>query len=226
MAEKYFKTYIRIDTPSYYNNNSYGCGFGTEEQEQNYDKAEQEVIDKLGLEVEKGSELTTSRKTYKNYCYGKNNDIFFNPQNISGIMTEEMSLKIAEVVNESNIFQVRKYQDGTLWIDRYEEYLDITKEEYTNLINEKKQEIRDMYLELCKTPRKYLFKSVDTIKDIIFNKVQIETLNKYKEPLNDFLRSVMNELLNNGLLIAHDDKYIRTTQKSELKELKKKLKVA
>ena len=36
MAEKFFNTYIRIDTPSYYNNNSYGCGFETVEQKQNY----------------------------------------------------------------------------------------------------------------------------------------------------------------------------------------------
>ena len=73
---KYYKTYIRINTPSYYNR--YGCGWDNQEQKEQFEKAVQELINKLGYKLE---EKSTCR-----YRYGKNTDIYFHPQEISGII--------------------------------------------------------------------------------------------------------------------------------------------
>lgn len=208
---KYYKTYIRINTPSYYNR--YGCGWDNQEQKEQFEKAVQELINKLGYKLE---EKSTCR-----YRYGKNTDIYFHPQEISGII-DAVELGRLLMYIDNDIFQVIKRQDGTAMVDIYDEYFDYSEQEYIQEILKKKEEIKNKIVELLKTNRKNQYKNINNVLPIIEREFNIKTLKGFEQPLTTLFYICIDELLNENLIkkYPYEENLYRALQKSELKTRK------
>ena len=209
----YYKTYIRINTPSYYNNTPYGCGWGNQEQKEQFEKKVQELTNKLGYKLEEKSSCR--------YRYGKNTDIYFHPQEISGII-DAVELGRLLMYIDNDIFQVIKRQDGTAMVDIYDEYFDYSEQEYIQEILKKKEEIKNRIVELLKTNRKNQYKNINNVLSIIEREFNIKTLKGFEQPLTTLFYMCINELLNENLIkkYPYEENLYRALQKSELKTRK------
>lgn len=208
---KYYKTYIRINTPSYYN--QYGCGWDNQEQKEQFEKAVQELINKLGYKLEEKSNC--------HYRYGKNTDIYFHPQEISGII-DAVELGRLLMYIDNDIFQVIKRQDGTAMVDIYDEYFDYSEQEYIQEILKKEEEIKNKIVELLKTNRKNQYKNINNVLSIIEREFNIKTLKGFEQPLTTLFYICIDELLNENLIkkYPYEENLYRALQKSELKTRK------
>ena len=214
MNEKmtYYKYFIRIDTPSYYNNSPYGWGWGNQEQKQQWENEVKKLVEKLGYKQE------NEKSSF--YRYGKNTKIHFHPQEISGII-DAVELGRLLMYIDNDIFKIRKRQDGTAMVDKYDEYFDYSEQEYIQEILKKKEEIKKRIVELLKTNRKYQYKNINNVLSIIEREFNIKTLREFSQPLDTVFYMCIDELLKENLIkkYQYEENLYRATQKSELKKV-------
>lgn len=184
---KYFKTFIRLETPSYYGNYKNGqCGFKDKKQAEIFYETMENILSKLSYKAIRKDDV---------YYRLNEVEIFIHPQEISGIMTSYDAENIVKAIEKAsqNIVKVRK-RDNVTWIDLYDEYFNYSEIEYREEINKQKDNIKDYIVEHLKTNRKTQYKNIDNVLYNAFNKFQINTLNRYSTPLSELLHVCVSEL--------------------------------
>ena len=141
-------------------------------------------------------------------------ELYLHPMNFSGVIQEESIPELETQMRGTHSFQCYA-------IDRYEEYLDMSNEEYLELLESKRNEIVSRLLEVCKTKRRNLFKT-GSIAGSVADHFSVRRLCD-KQNMNGlgnrFVSEVMEQLIAEGRLItAHtrQGEGVRTATAQEL----------
>lgn len=141
-------------------------------------------------------------------------ELYLHPMNFSGIIQEESVPELEALMCGAQSFQCYA-------TDRYEEYLDMSDDEYLELLESKREEIVSRLLEVCKTKRRNLFKT-GTVAGSIADYFSVHRLCD-KQNMNGlgnrFVSEVMEQLVaESRLVIAHtrQGEGVRTATAQEL----------
>lgn len=141
-------------------------------------------------------------------------ELYLHPMNFSGVIQEESIPELEAFMRGAHSFQCYA-------IDRYEEYLDMSDDEYLDLLESKREEIVSSLLDMCKTKRRNLFKTGPVAGSVAYHfsmhrlcdKQNINGLG------NRFVSEVMEQLVAEGRLVtAHtrQGEGVRTATAQEL----------
>ena len=124
------KVYFRIDTVGF---DCYNGSFTNTDDREAFCKEAAEIIKSFGIVESSG--------------YKQNNEyLHAHPQNISGIVSKSKIKAIAEAINNSKTMTIR-------WTDVYEEYADISDEDYTKILDSKREDMKAYIIEKSFTKR-------------------------------------------------------------------------
>lgn len=159
----YKNTYFRIETPIYYNS-KHGVGFENDQDRVNFHNEALNIFLNDGWELKKERYNGSCSRVIKD-----EQELYLHPQNFSGVVIEENIPYIEQLINNSNMFQLR-------WTDTYEEVFDITNEEYMNILKAKRTEIETDIIEAYKTKRSNLYITSSSPISNVLNKYKIKRL--------------------------------------------------
>ena len=212
---EYCHVYFRIDTPSY---RKQGIGFLNEKDRNAFYEEINNVMNKIGW-IKNTDKKSSIDDLVKGKC-----GLYIHPDSLSGDVKKSDIKNIAEKLENNNLFTIR-------WVDIYEDCYDITEEEQITHLETKKNEIRKMIFESCKTPRRNKFCYATDVLAKIGHKFELDKLGMhfrsyycYPETLK-YMNKITNELANEGYLeLWNDDKnlYVRSLNQTELKQAKLK----
>ena len=113
------KVYFRIDTVGF---DCYNGSFTNTDDREAFSREASEIIKSFGIVESCG--------------YKQNNEyLHAHPQNISGIVSKSKIKAIAEAINNSKTMTIR-------WTDVYEEYAEISDEDYTKILDSKRGDMK------------------------------------------------------------------------------------
>lgn len=143
-------------------------------------------------------------------------ELYLHPMNFSGVIQEESIPELEALMCGTHSF--RCYAT-----DRYEEYLDMSNDEYLELLESKREEIVSRLLEVCKTKRRNLFKTGSVAGSVAdhFSVHRLCDKQNMNGLGNRFVNEVMEQLIAEGRLItAHtrQGEGVRTATAKELGE--------
>ena len=141
-------------------------------------------------------------------------DLYLHPLSFSGVLDEVNIQPLQEQLSKAHTFQCYH-------IDCYEEYLDMSDEEYRASLEAKRGEITDFILEQCKTKRSNLY-ITDPVAVIVAEQFEVCRLCD-RDRINGvgkrFVADLMGQLLQEGRLVAAETDYgegIRTATAKDL----------
>lgn len=201
----YVKVYFRIDTIGF---DCMNGSFSEEADAQLFHEEASNIISSFGIVESSGF------KQDNEYLYA-------HPQNISGIVAKNKIRDIAEAIDNSKSMTIR-------WIDVYEEYTDMTDEEYRKILDSKRNDIAAYIVENCFTKRTnqyHYMREVAIRAQERFKTNRINAIEDINRPRYTYryMVEVINSLVDNGYLIRFDDDdeaYIRSLNKTEQKKNK------
>lgn len=131
-------------------------------------------------------------------------DLYLHPQDFSGVVAEDEVHRLKELFGKAEIFIC-------LAVDRYEEYLDISDEDYQTLLESKRDEITAVFLETYRTKRKNLYVLGSVSLDIAqrFSIPRICNKVNWRYSAHPFVERLLMELLAEGRLVSAETKYGR-----------------
>ena len=140
--------------------------------------------------------------------------------NFSGVILEESIPELEALMSGAHSFQCYA-------TDRYEEYLDMSDDEYLELLESKREEIVSSLLDMCRTKRRNLFKTGPVAGSVAYRFSVHRLCDKQNANSlgNRFVSEVMEQLIAEGRLItAHtrQGEGVRTATVQELGEQKHK----
>lgn len=201
----YAKVYFRIDTIGF------DCVNG-------YHKEEADAQ----LFHEEASNIIASFGIVESSGYKQDNEyLYAHPQNISGIVAKNKIRDIVEAIDNSKSMTIR-------WVDVYEEYADMTDEEYRKILDSKRNDIAAYIVENCFTKRTNQYRYMREIaigaqERFKTNRINaIEDINRPRYTYR-YVVEVINSLADKGYLVRideDDETYIRSLNKTEQKKNK------
>lgn len=199
----YAKVYFRIDTKGFNCMNGF---FQNESDCVDFHNEIERIIESFGIPESCG--------------YNQNNEyLHAHPQTISGIVNKDKIKSVAEAIDNSQSMKIR-------WVDVYNEYADISDNEYKKILDDKKAEIIKYIIEKCCTKRKdtYCYEvdiAVCAQERFKVDRINaIEDVNKHGMTYN-YIVNIIDTLVSNGLLIrTSDGEGIRSLNKTEQKKNK------
>ena len=141
-------------------------------------------------------------------------DLYLHPLSFSGVLDEANIQPLLEQLSMAQSF--RCYH-----VDCYEEYLDMSDEEYRAGLEAKRGEITDFILEQCRTKRSNLY-ITDPVAVIVAEQFEVCRLcdkDRNNGVGKQFVTELMSQLLQQGRLISAETAYgegIRTATAKEL----------
>lgn len=199
----YAKVYFRIDTKGFncmsgFFENNLDCAAFHDEIEK--------IIESFGIIESNG--------------YKQNNEyLYAHPQNISGIVKKDKIKAIAEAIDSSTSMSIR-------WVDVYNEYVDISDEDYKIMLDNKRTEMIAYIIDQCYTKRRdryYRTIAIATNTQERFKTDRInaiEDFNKHSMTYK-YAMDIINILVDNGYLVrTSDGEGIRSLNKTEQKKNK------
>lgn len=201
----YAKVYFRIDTIGF---DCMNGSFSEEADAQLFHEEASDIISSFGIVESSGF------KQDNEYLYA-------HPQNISGIVAKNKIRDIAEAIDNSRSMTIR-------WVDVYEEYTDMTDEEYRKILDSKRNDIAAYIVENCFTKRTNQYRYMREVairaqERFKTNRINaIEDINRPRYTYR-YMVEVINSLVDNGYLMRFDDDdeaYIRSLNKTEQKKNK------
>lgn len=147
-------------------------------------------------------------------------ELYLHPMNFSGVIQEESIPELEALMSGAHSFQCYA-------TDRYEEYLDMSDDEYLELLESKREEIVSSLLDMCRTKRRNLFKTGPVAGSVAYRFSVHRLCDKQNTNslANRFVSEVMEQLIAEGRLItAHtrQGEGVRTATAQELGEQKHK----
>lgn len=213
--------HIRLNTPIYYGNGQ-PVGFKDNEHGVQYKAAMSAIVAKVGFDVPFKSYNHSSTDAYAS--------IYIHPQDVSGVMTEEQALALADAIDESG------GPSTVRWIDIYEPLEVLSIEEIKHRFNHYKEVIVDLVLDGHKTTRKTKFVSKSMNHELSrLSGLQLHNKAPHGEGgattvqmANEVLGEIVDGLIKEGRLIPHplQKGYMRTANAGEMAALRRKQKLA
>ena len=141
-------------------------------------------------------------------------DLYLHPMNFNGVILEESIPELETLMRSAHTFQCYA-------IDRYEEYLDMSDDEYLELLESKREEIVSSLLDMCRTKRRNLFKTGPVAGSVAYHFSVHRLCGKQNMNGlgNRFVSEVMEQLIAEGRLVtAHtrQGEGVRTATAQEL----------
>ena len=143
-----------------------------------------------------------------------NQDLYLHPLSFSGVLDEANIQPLLDQLSKAKTFQCYH-------LDRYEEYLDMSDEEYRTALEAKRGEITAFILEQCRTKRSNLY-ITDPVAVIVAEQFEVCRLcdkDRNNGVGKQFVTELMAQLLQEGRLVSAETDYgegIRTATAKEL----------
>ncbi len=204
----YRKVYFRIQIYSY----NYGCGhdsgWSSEPDAAAFEEESRHLFQELGWTLHPGGHGIGDTVTKDRQ------DLYLHPTSFSGVMDEANIQPLQEELSKARTF--RCYA-----VDCYEEYKDMSDEEYRAALEVRRGEITAFILEQCRTKRASLY-IVDPVAPYVAKKFEICRLcDRDRDNVgNRFVSEVIDQLLQEGRLVAAETTHgegIRTATPKEIK---------
>ncbi len=143
-------------------------------------------------------------------------ELYLHPMNFSGVIQEESISELENLLRGAQTFQCYA-------TDRYEEYLDMSDDEYLELLESKREEITSRLLDVCKTKRRNLFKTGPIAEGVAdyFSVHRLCDKQNTNSIANRLVSEVMEQLVEEGRLITAHTRHgegVRTATAQELGE--------
>lgn len=212
---EYIRVYFRIETIGFSGMNG---NFDTEDAGRKFTEEKLKVFQSIGWECEKPE--------YSGYCMtvikGKQ-ELYLHPQDFSGKVLKSDVKRIAEALENNETFSLR-------WVDVYDTIYEISDAEYDKYLETKREDVRKMLFESCKTKRTNQYKYTRDICNTIGSRIMLHRIEDKEFYMSNrqasgFVVAVMEDMANEGyLLLGEHNGYrlVRTLNKGELKKAKLK----
>ena len=204
----YRMVYLRIRCSCY--NSGYGkdSGWASDADQTAFKEESRRIFQELGWTLKPGSNgvCDTVEKGHQ--------DLYLHPMSFSGVMDEAGIEPLLEQLSKAQTFQCYH-------IDHYEEYLDMSDEEYRAALEAKRGEITDFILDQCRTKRSNLY-ITDPVAVCIAEEFEICRLcdkARNNGVGKQFVAELMTQLLQEGRLVSAETTHgegIRTATAKEL----------
>ncbi len=140
-------------------------------------------------------------------------ELYLHPMNFSGVILEDEVSPIRELLAKVKTFQCYH-------IDLYEEYLDISDEEYLELLESKRDEISDVILKFCKAKHANIYLTGPVAMDIAERAAprRIGHNGTPNKAAVQFVGGLINQMVQQGWLVTAETDQglgIRTATESE-----------
>ena len=205
----YRKVYFRIQTHTY----GYGSGWSSEADETAFGNECRSLFQQLGWTLHPGSNGVCDTVTKDRQ------DLYLHPFNFSGVMDEASIQPLQEQLSKGKTF--RCYA-----VDCYEEYADLSDEEYRAALEAKREEITAFILEQCRTKRTNLYITAPVALHFAehFEICRLCDRERHNAVGNRFMSELIDQLLQEGRLVSAETTHgagIRTATAKELKDYRK-----
>lgn len=203
----YRMVYLRIQTYAY------GSGWSSEADEAAFDEECRRLFQQLGWTLHAGADGVCDTVTKDRQ------DLYLHPTSFSGVMDESNIQPLQEQLSEARTF--RCYA-----VDCYEEYTDLSDEEYRAALETRREEITAFILKQCKTKRSNLY-ITDPIASYfaqIFEICRLCDKDRRNAVGNHFMSELIDQLLQEGRLVTAETTHgmgIRSATARELKDYHK-----
>ena len=205
----YRKVYFRIQPHAY----GYGSGWSSETDKAAFDSECRDLFQQLGWTLHPGS---------NGGCYTvtkDQQDLYLHPFNFSGVMDEANIRPLQEQLSKGKTFQCYA-------VDCYEEYADLSNEEYRAVLEAKREEITAFILERCRTKRTNLYITGPAAPRFAehFEICRLCDRERHNAVGNLFMSELIDQLLQEGRLVSAETTHgagIRTATARELKDYRR-----
>ena len=198
----YHMVYLRIRS------SGYNFGWSSDAEQAAFKEESRRFFQELGWTLHAGHNGVCDTVTKGNQ------DLYLHPLSFSGVLDEADIQPLQERLSKAQSF--RCYH-----VDCYEEYLDMSDEEYRAALEAKRGEITDFILEQCRTKRSDLY-ITDPVAVIVAEQFEVCRLcdkDRNNGVGKQFVTELMSQLLQEGRLVSAETAYgegIRTATAKEL----------
>ena len=202
----YRMVYFRIRTEGY------ASGWSSEAAETAFREESRRLFQELGWELHAGSNGSSDTVTKDRQ------DLYLHPDSFSGVMEEDSIQPLQE-----QLAAVRTRPFHCYAVDRYEEHMDMSDEEYRAALEERRDEITAFVLGQCRTKRANLY-ITDPVAPLIAERFEIRRLcdrERHNAVGNRFMSEMIDQLLQEGRLVSAETTHgagIRTATARELND--------
>ena len=205
----YRKVYFRIQTHTY----GYGSGWSSEVDKAAFDSECRSLFQQLGWTLHPGFNGCCDTVTKDRQ------DLYLHPFNFSGVMDEANIQPLQEQLSKGRTFQCYT-------VDCYEEYADLSDEEYRAALEARRDEITNFILEQCRTKRTNLYITVPVALHFAehFAICRLCDRERHNAVGNRFMSELIDQLLQEGQLVSAETAHgvgIRTATARELKDYRR-----
>ena len=202
----YRKVYFRIQIHTY----GYGSGWSSEADKAAFDSECRNLFQQLGWTLHPGSNGVCDTVTKDRQ------DLYLHPFNFSGVMDEANIQPLQEQLSKGKTFQCYA-------VDCYEEYADLSDEEYRAALEAKREEITAFILEQCRTKRTNLYITAPVALHFAehFEICRLCDREQHNAVGKRFMSELINQLLKEGRLVSAETTHgagIRTATARELND--------
>lgn len=197
----YRNTYLRIHTAGYVSH------WSSENAQAAFKEESRRLFQELGWSLVPGGSGICDTVTKDRQ------DLYLHPTSFSGLLDEANIQPLQAYLSKAQTFQCYAY-------DCYEEYKDLSDEEYCAELEARRGEITDFILKQCRTKRSNLY-IVAPIAACVAEQFEICRLcdkDRHNKVGNQFVAALMDELLQKGWLVAEKTSHgdgIRTATDKE-----------
>ena len=198
----YCMVYLRIRS------NGYNPGWASDADQAAFKEESRRLFQELGWTIHAGCNGACDTVTMGDQ------DLYLHPTSFSGVLDEANIRLLQEQLSKAQSFQCYH-------CDCYEEYLDMSNEEYRAALEAKRGVITDFILEQCKTKRTNLY-IVDSVTDRVAQRFEICRLcdkDRKNGVGHQFVAELIAQLLREGRLVTAETDYGEGIQTATAKEL-------
>ena len=198
----YRMVYLRVRS------NGYNFGWTGDTEQAAFKEESRRLFQELGWTLQAGHNGVCDTVTKGNQ------DLYLHPLSFSGVLNEADIQPLQKQLSKAQSF--RCYH-----VDCYEEYLDMSDEEYRAALEAKRGEITDFILEQCRTKRSDLY-ITDPVAVIVAEQFEVCRLcdkDRNNSVGKQFVTELMTQLLQQGRLVSAETDHgegIRTATEKEL----------
>lgn len=196
-------TYLRIHC------NNYDRGWPSDRGQDAFKTESREILQTLGWKLLKGRDGVCDTVTKDQQ------ELYLHPMSFSGVVDEAEVPSLLEQLSAAKTFQCYH-------VDHYEEYTDLSDEEYRAALEAKRDEITNFILENCRTKRtdRYIVDSVAARVAKQFEICRLYDKDRHNSVGLRFVSELIDQLLQQGRMVTAETDYgpgIRTAAAKELR---------
>ena len=199
----YRMTYLRIINPDY------GFGWQSDAAKAAFKEESRRLFQ------ESGWDLTAGKYGGSDTVTKGSEDLYLHPASFSGVMDEDDVQPLLELLSNAETFRC-------IGVDFYEEYFDLTDDEYRAALESKRSEMTDFILKQCRTKstRLYITEPIATYVAQHFEIRRLCDKDRVNAVGNRFASELIAQLIEEGQIVIANTAGgpgIRTATEKELK---------